>query len=119
MISDALLDSLRALAESSLDMTCDVVRYVETNTPDGVSQDWQPVASGVPCLLSLPSSSGSETVGADMSVRALAEWEIWLPALTDVTVRDRLVVGARSFDVNAVAAISYEPLRRCNCSEVD
>jgi head-tail adaptor len=118
VISDALLDSLRALAETGLDMTCDVARYVETNTPDGTSQAWQTVQAGVPCLLSLPSSGGTEAIGGAAQTRALVEWEIWLPAMTDVTVKDRLAVGSRTFEVNAVAAISYEPLRRCNCSEV-
>ena len=119
MIPPALLDSIRTLAETGLDDRCDVQRYTETNTADGVTQGWATVATDVPCLLSLPSSAGSETVGTGgAQVRAVSQWEVWLPALTDVTVKDRLVSSARSFEVNAVAAITYEPIRRCDCSEV-
>ncbi len=119
MISPALLDSIRAVAETGLVDRCDIVRYTETNTPDGVTETWATVATGVPVLLSMPGAAGSEAAGGgNAALVAISEWELWLPALTDVTAKDRLVVGARTFEVNAVAAISYEPLRRCNCAEV-
>jgi hypothetical protein len=38
--------------------------------------------------------------------------------MTDVTVRDRLVVGARTFEVERVVGESYETARSCSCSEV-
>jgi len=119
MISDPLLASIRALAETGLVDRCDIQRYTETNTADGVTQSWTTIASAVPCLRSLPSSAGTERVASGgAQLRAASQWEIWLAALTDVTVEDRLVSDGLTFEVNAVAAISYEPLRRCDCTEV-
>jgi hypothetical protein len=50
--------------------------------------------------------------------RAVGEWRILLPAFTDVTVRDRLVVGSRTFEVERVEGESNETVRACTCSEV-
>jgi head-tail adaptor len=112
------LDWLRSLQNGFLPDVCAVSRYVETNTADGVVQDWQTVASGLPCRISSRTSAASEGAGGAAQTRAVSDWLIWLPALTDVTVRDRLVVGARTFEVARVVGESYETARACSCSEV-
>lgn len=118
MISPAMLDWLRSLQDDNLPEACDIVRYVEANTPDGVSQAWQPVATGVACRISSRTLSAGEGVGGAAQTRAVSDWLVWLPAMTDVTVRDRLVVGTRTFEVDRVVGESYETARSCSCSEV-
>jgi len=47
-----------------------------------------------------------------------SSWTITVPAETDVRAGDRVVVDARTFEVLAVLAGSYETARRVVCSEV-
>ena len=124
MITPAVLDWLRSLQDDNLPDACDISRYTETNTPDGVTQGWATVAAGVPCRISSRTTAGSEGVGAAAQERAASDWLVWLPALTDVTVRDRLLVHstgpgpARTFEVERVVGESLETARGCGCSEV-
>lgn len=114
------LGGLRAIASSAFALpdTCTIQRYTETVTGDGTSQSWATLATGVVCRVSPLSSSGSEALGADASLQAVAQWTIWLPALQDVTVRDRVVYGTRTFEVARVGARSYEVARELICREV-
>jgi Phage head-tail joining protein len=118
VITPAVLDWLRGLQDDNLPDTCDISRYTETNTADGVTQGWATIAFGVPCRISSRTTAGSEAVGGAAQTRAVNDWLVWLPALTDVTVKDRLVVGARTFEVDRVVGESLETARSCSCSEV-
>lgn len=110
--------ALRTLSEQFLPDTCSIQRYTETSTGDGTSQSWSDLATGVPCRVSARGRSASESLGADQSIQSASEWTIRLPALTDVTVKDRIVVGARTFEVQRVDAKSYETDRAALCTEV-
>jgi hypothetical protein len=118
MITPAVLDWLRGLQDANLPDACDISRYTETNTADGVTQGWATVSTGIPCRISSRTLAATEGTGAGAQTRALSDWLVWLPALTDVTVKDRLVVGARTFEVERVAGESLETARACSCSEV-
>jgi hypothetical protein len=118
VITPAMLDWLRTLQDDELPDACDVLRYTETNTPDGVGATWTTVHTGVACRISSRTTTASEAVGGAAQARAVGDWRIWLPAFTDVTVRDRLVVGARTFEVERVEGESNETARACSCSEV-
>ena len=66
-------------------------------------------------------SEGPDSAGL---FRAISEWIVHLPALTDVTERDRLTVtGAdrpdgRTFEIVMVGQQSYEVERECRCALV-
>lgn len=111
------LDFLRALSNEYLPDTCTISRYTETSTGDGTSQSWATVASAA-CRVSPLASGANEALGADQSMQAVSQWTIWLPAGTDVTVKDRVVVGARTFEVNRVGERSYEVSRELICREI-
>jgi head-tail adaptor len=113
------LGRLRRLSNRALPDSADVVRYMATNTADGVVQDWQPIATGVPCRVSPIGSGATETIGSAEQVQAINQWTVWLPAETDVTVLDRIVVGSRTFEVGRVGARSYETVRECVTKEVN
>lgn len=113
------LDFLRGVAAGFRPEAWVVQRAAETATGDGTSQSWSTVASGTSgCRISTRSESGSEALGAGQAVRALGRRVVWLPALTDVTARDRIVVGGRTFEVQDVQARSYEAERGCVCVEI-
>ena len=114
------LDGLRAIASGSFALpdSCSLRRGTETYTGDGTTTVWADLATGVPCRVSPLASGASESLGADQSLQAVAQWTIWIPAGTDVTVKDRVVYGARTFEVARTGARSYEVARELICREV-
>lgn len=112
------LDFLRAVSNTFLPDLCTIQRYTETVTGDGTSQSWADLSTGVACRVSPLASGTGEALGADQSLQSVAQWTVWLPAGQDVTVRDRIVFGARTFEVARVGARSYETARECICREV-
>jgi head-tail adaptor len=109
---------LRSVQNSFLPDVCTIQRVTETSTGDGVSSSWATHLAGVACRVSPLAASASEALGADSSLQAVAQWTVWLPALTDVTVKDRIVYGSRTFEIARVGARSYETVRECICREV-
>jgi hypothetical protein len=114
---------LRGISDAFLPDTATISRYTESNTADGVVQDWQVVATGVPCRVSPSGTTAAETAGSTTNVlRGVSDWVIWLPALTDVNDRDRITVtgadrpDARTFEVHRVGERSYEASRELICS---
>lgn len=111
------VDFLRALSNQYLPDTCAIQRYTETSSGDGTSQSWSTLASGVACRVSPLASGANEALGADQSMQAVAQWVVRLPVGQDVTVKDRIVYGSRTFEVARVGARSYEVSRECLCRE--
>lgn len=112
------VDFLRSLSNQFLPDVCDIQRATETRSGDGTATTWSTIATGVSCRVSPLASGASEALGADQSLQAVAQWTVWLPALTDVTVRDRVVFGSRTFEVARVGARSYEVSRELICREI-
>ena len=118
---------LRSISLAFLPDTCEVLRYTETSTADGVEQAWSTVATNVPCRVSPRASTayeraqGGEGTGGGV-LRAQSDWTVWAPALTDVTERDRIRISTsesaagRTFEVSRVGARTYETVRECLCS---
>lgn len=111
------VDFLRGIQAQYLPDTCTIQRVTETSTGDGVSSSWATHLAAVACRVSPLAASASEALGADASMQAVALWTVWLPALTDVTVKDRIVYGSRTFEIARVGARSYETVRELICRE--
>lgn len=96
-----------------------VSRPTDANTSDGVTRSYA-TSSTVACRVQpLGRSSGkTEIVGARGALQTADSWLVSLPAGTDVTVRDRLVVGTRTFEVAEVLTRTYEVARIALCREV-
>ena len=112
------VDFLRSLSVRYLPDLCTIQRYTETVTGDGTTQTWANLATGVACRVSPLASGTGEGLGADASLRSVAQWTVWVPPGQDVTVRDRVVFGSRTFEVARVGARSYEVIRELICREV-
>ena len=102
-----------------------IARYTETSTSDGVEHAWTEIASGVPCAAWPSGVSGNEGLGTGGAVvRALSTWTVRLPALFDVTERDRITVTGPSYpdgttlEVQRVDARTAEAARDCICELV-
>ena len=124
-IGHGTIDWLRGLQAGFYPATCSISRYTETNTPDGVEHAWSTVASDIPCRVDVRQTASLEGAGQGGVIeRSVSAWVLWLPALTDVTERDRVTVGApdgRVFEVQQVGAkpSSYETTRRLLCALID
>lgn len=112
------LDFLRSLSEQYLPDTCTIQRYTEVVTGDGTTQTFSSYLTGVACRVSPLAAGAAEALGADRSLQSVAQWAIRVPALTDVTVKDRVLFGSRVFEVARVGAKSYETDRELICREV-
>lgn len=116
MYSATELDAMRSTLEASLPDTAQVRR--KTLTSDGMggqTESWATVAT-VACRVA-PSGRPEERAVAER-LASVSVWTVTLPALTDVRAVDRLVVGARTFEVVGVLARSDEVGRRVVCVEV-
>lgn len=112
------VELLRSLSNQYLPDTCAISRNTPTQTGDGQTDVWANVATGVACRVSPLASGSNEGLGGAEGLAAVNQWTIWLPALQDVTVRDRIVVGSRTFEIARVGARSYEVIREVICREV-
>lgn len=97
---------LQDLAGQFRPETATIQRGTDTVSGDGTSTSWATVAT-VSARLSPVGGAGSEGLGADQSIQAVADWRISLPVGTDVTARDRIVISGRTFEVSSVGARSY------------
>lgn len=114
-----LLDGLRSRASGSrwLPETCSILRATEAADGDGTAQSWATLAANVRCAVQ-PTGSGSELEGARGGVVATSAWRIRLPHGQDVTARDQIVVGPRTFEVKSVLARTFEVVRVAVCDEI-
>lgn len=113
------MDWLRAIAAAFLPDAASIARYTEVSTSEGITQTWATIASNVPCAVWPSGVSAAEAVGAGAQLRALSTWTVRLPALQDVTVRDRITVAdGRTFECQRVDARTYEAARDCVCELV-
>jgi hypothetical protein len=114
----ALVNGLRPVAEQFLPDTATVRRATVTSGSGGVVLTWADYLTGVACRVSPLANQATEALGGTAGTTAVASWAITLPAGTDVTVKDRIVVNARTFEVARAGGRSYEVARRLVCREV-
>lgn len=109
---------LRSVQATFLPDSCVIQRATDgTPTGDGTPATWADLST-VACRVSLASQTGTEGMGGAAGLRAVNDWTIWLPALTDVTVEDRIVYGSRTFEIARVGARSYETVREVIAREI-
>lgn len=109
---------LRGIQNAYLPDVCVIQRATETTTGDGTSVTWADFATGVACRVSPIESGANEQVGGGGAIAAINQWVIRVPALQDVTVKDRVAFGSRSFEIVRVDARSFETVRDLICREI-
>ncbi len=110
MITAGQLSLMRATVERTFVSSCSIVRNTRTDTDEG---SWTTaettVATGVMCRYApLGSGGGAERIIAER-MAAVADTVINMPVGTDVTPRDRVVIGSRTFEVKDVMDDRSQP----------
>lgn len=111
------LARMRATADKALPDSCTIRRA--TSVSDGMGgqpQTWADVAT-VACRLSARNTQPAEGDVAGRLTNA-NDWIITLPYATDVTEKDVIAIGSRSFEVDKAQAHSWEISRRVLATEV-
>jgi SPP1 family predicted phage head-tail adaptor len=102
----------------SLPDVCTISRRTQTTDSQGGYTETWATASTTTCRVVSSNLTPEERATADRLSLATA-WVVILPALTDVTAADRIVVGSRTFEVAAVLAPkTWEVGRRVLCKEI-
>lgn len=115
ILSAQELAYMRAAQQAALPDTCTVSRPTTAVTDTGgVTRGFAPVAS-YPCRLHV--QRAGESVLSDRSAHQ-AVLVVTLPHNADVRPTDRIVIGARVFEVTGYASGSWETARRVTVSEV-
>lgn len=118
MLSTSDLTAMRATLAGSMPDSVAISRVTSVSDGYGGGTETWATAATVAGRVS-PSGYAPDERAVAQRLGNVSSWVITLPALTDVRVTDRLVVGARSFEVKAVlGARSYEVSRRAVCIEV-
>lgn len=117
MFSAAELEDMRATAELSMEETALVKRAANTtDSQGGYTTSWSTQETTTGRLA--PGGGASEQLFAE-ELQSRTAWTIWLPQGTDVTARDRIAIGTRTFEVlGIVAPHTYETARGAVCVEV-
>lgn len=100
LLSSAELTSMRAVHDGTLPDTCTVERATGTQTDIGEGvPSWATLASSVACRLA-PNTEREQDLG--MRSVAVGEWVLTVTHDQDLVAGDRVVVGARTFNVLGV-----------------
>ena len=114
MLTATELSAMQATQTLTLTEACTVSR--RTLTSDGMGGQTESWTTATTVCRVAPIAA-SEAVLAGQQ-RIVASWKVTLPASTDVRGDDRIVVGARSFEVIAIrGAETRETARVCLCQE--
>lgn len=120
-LSTSDLTGIQTTVVSLFPSSCSILRDTQTSDGQGGFTDsWGTIAAGVSCELRAYSSrrGGMEEIMADRPV-AMQTWMLYLPAYQDITEKDRVVFGARTFEVASVSAPEdYEAVRLAFLREV-
>jgi len=109
MLSEDEIAAMRATATASLPETIEVQR--PTRVPDGAGGETLTYGNVATCPARLAPAGGEDEREFAGRVAGRSLWRITLPALADVRLDDRVVVGGRTFEVLGVRARSFEVCR--------
>src|SRR5213593_850412 len=109
------LDYMAGREAAQFDRSCTIQQAVVSNGAQGPATTWTNRAAGVGCSLS-DSSRIAREIGEAGTVRSISEWVVRLPQGQTVAVTDRIVIGARTFQVEQIVDASYPTIVVCLCS---
>ena len=115
MITTAELTDMRAMQALTLTETATISRKGSVSDSMGGYTDTWGTASTTTARIAPANSRDVGILGGRIVEGTVLK--ITLPAGTNVTQSDRIVIGARSFEVLAVSAHTVETARVCLCVE--
>lgn len=118
MLSAAELTAMRTLAQRTLADVATVQR--KTTVSDGMggyTDTWTTVLTTT-CRVAANNNLQADRSITAAQLREGVAWKVTLPFGSDVRLDDRIVVGARTFEVLGIYAPgTYETARQCACVE--
>lgn len=116
LLSDADIAAMRTTLNRTLPDTATIQRTTRTvDSAGGYTDAWTDFAT-VACRVA-PANGREQTIAGRLD--AVGTWTITLPANTDVTSKDRIAVGSRTFEVVLpLRPRSWELSRRVVCEEI-
>jgi len=116
MLTTAEMNNARAVQELTMLNTASIQR--PTTTSDGMggtTQAWQSIGESK-CRIAI--NAGKDAIVLAGQIRERAPWRVTFPALTDVRVSDRLIVGDVYLEVVGVSGPStFETARIALCAD--
>lgn len=116
LLSAGELTAMRAVQSDTLPDTAVISRNTPTSDGMGGWTDAWAAIGTVDCRVS-PAGGGAESLMAERITDTDA-WNITLPYNTDVTAKDRVAIGSRTFEVVTALPKSWETARRVVATEV-
>lgn len=117
MLSASDLASMQATQVETMTSTATVKRALAVPDGAGGANDLWSIVASVGCRFSPVRTTMQEHVVGER-VAMLAPWTVTLPVETDVRSGDRLVIGARTFDVLVVQESNFSTALCVTCVEV-
>lgn len=117
MLTSAQLDRMRATTHAALPETCTIQRKTAVSDGGGgTTTSWVNQAAGVPCRVA--PAGGGETGTAGDRISDETTHIVTLPAQTEVTEADRLVIAGQTYESTAVRKRgAWEVTRRVEARE--
>lgn len=118
MLTAAELAAMRATQAEAMPDTCIVSRPTLTADGSGGQTEGWATAATVACRVAPMGARGAERAIAER-MGAVMAYVVTVSTTTDVRSQDRIVVGARTFEVVTVLdGEAWETARRVACTEV-
>ena len=103
LLTSGIINTLIRVAASTMTGTCTIVRKTQTSDGLGGRTDVWTTLYTVPCRLwSLPQEY-SETIDQER-IEVLERWHLAIPVGQDINIKDRVVIGSNTYEVQAYAA---------------
>jgi head-tail adaptor len=117
MLPSDELDAIRIVQNLALPDAAQIRRKTEVNSALGVEETWANHGSPVACRIGRIDRQPEERAIVER-VGALVGYTVTLPASTDVTEADRLIISSRTFEIIGVIKKSYETALKLICVEM-
>lgn len=111
------LARLRKVAEANMTQTATIKRLTKsTDSAGGYTSTWNTTTTPN-CAASTTLGQSEQQLAARLSI--VNAWVVRLPAGTDVTPKDRIVLSDGTLEVVHVSAGTWETVRMCLCREIE
>lgn len=118
MLTDAELDSMRAVAAEALPGTAVIQNSVFVSDGGGAGSDTWTAAGTVDCRIAPLNSAGEGEGTRGDRISANAEYVVTLPSDTAITTNSRLVIGGNTYNVELVRDRSWNLTTRVEVQKV-
>ena len=115
MLSETELEDMRATAETTMILTCDIIRQVKQNKASGIKIIDNVLASNVKCNLR---SYERRTITGEI-INSPVQFKVLLPVDQTITFNDIIKIDNRKFNVVEIKENNYKISKSVICEEAN